>query len=272
MAMSLADVKTIYQRLLPILEEQAEIEIAAVAKLPNQTEEEFESYKTRARNEAFKITFTLGGRGGVQLFGDESIFESPQKPDKIESIYFTNITAYRSFCGTAPLNQFELNLDFSKPALLDSRNGVSAPTPNLSNLTVQGNRTAWMGGISDAVINMCKDRRTRRGWIHRGFVYDAGLMLLALPFALYVCWKASPLVSRYLEPVHGVISGGMYVYLFFVVIWAYRALFGYTKWAFPTAELTDNKDGSLTHRAIWGAIVLGLVGNVLWEIGRSLFA
>jgi hypothetical protein len=56
------------------------------------------------------------------------------------------------------------------------------------------------------------------------------------------------------------------MYVFVVAVWGYRALFGYTKWAFPTVELSDNRDLSMQHRAIWSVIILGLVVNVLTAI------
>lgn len=195
-----------------------------------------------------------------------SVFSSPNKPDKIASIYLTNITAYQRFAGTRPVNSFELNLDFSKPPFLDGNNPVSAPTPNFSNLTVQGDRDSWVAAISDAVLGIADKRRTSRGWLHRAFAYDVGLWCLAFPFAFYLCWCASPFIAARFQPLHTFVAAAAYMYVFVVAVWGYRALFGYTKWAFPTVELSDNRDLSMQHRAIWSVIILGLVVNVLTAI------
>ena len=265
--LALDDIVTIYERLVLQVTEQAEREIANLTKSTNQTDDEFAAYKVRARENAFKITVTISGRNGESLFGeDASIFRSPNRPEKIRGIFLTNVTSYQTFATVRPVNSFELNFDFSKPPLLDANSSLSAPTKNLSNLTVQGDRESWVAAISDAVMAMVGARKTHSFWIHRAFAYDFGLWLLAFPFAFYLCWKAYPVISRFLTPVHNVVSGAAYVYLVVITVWAYRCLFGYTKWAFPTVELADNHDAAVTHRTIWGLIIVGLITNLIWEM------
>ena len=265
--LSLQDVATIYDRLAIQVSEQADREIASLIKGAEQSDEQFEQYKTNARERAFRITVTLAGRDGQSLYGDDNtIFYSPNKPEKVDSIYITNITAYRGFVSTNPMNMFELNLDFSKPPLLDASNPVSAPTRNVSNLVVQGDRESWVSTVSDAVTVILQGRKTRRTWLHRAFAYDFGMMAFALPFSFYVCWKVAPLISKYIGNIHDVLAGAAYVYVFFLMLNIYRILFGYAKWAFPSVELSDNRDASGQHRAVLGVIVLGLIVDVIWQI------
>jgi hypothetical protein len=269
--LSLDDIRTIDQRLMIQIGEQAEFEISRLIRPPNQSEADFNAYKQNAREQAFKITFTVLGRNGQSLFGDDiAVFNSPLRPENIANIYMTNVTAYQAFSGNKPLNAFELTLDFAKPPLLDANNPVSAPTPNFSSLTVQGDRESWIASVCDAVLGVTQARKTKRTWMHQGFVYDAGLFMFALPFALYVCWKVSPFVSAQLAPAHSFLAAVAYVYVTLTTLFAYRILFGYTKWAFPTVELTDNGDMATKHRAILGTIILALVVNIVWEI-RGLF-
>jgi hypothetical protein len=107
---------------------------------------------------------------------------------------------------------------------------------------------------------------TKRTWLHQALIYDAGLALFGFPFALFACWEVSPFVSSVFAKIHPFLSATAYVYISLVAIWLYRTLFGYTKWAFPLVELVDNKDRAATHRAVWGAIVLALVGDFIWAI------
>jgi hypothetical protein len=268
--LSLADIKTIYDRLALQLEEQANFEIGVVKRTEGQTDEQFEAFKKNAREKAFKITTSIIGRDGQTLFGeDSSVFNAANKPDKIGSIYLTNITAYKGFTGAKPNCAFELNLDFSKPPLIDVKNPVSAPTQNFSNLKVEGNREAWVATVDAAVMGILNGRKTKRGWIHIGGIYDLGLFLLGIPFGLYACWKLSDLIQRELGQIHAFLSGVAYVYVTFVFLYLYRALFGYTKWAFPTVELTDNNDEAQAHRAVWGVIVLSIICDVIWECLRA---
>jgi hypothetical protein len=247
--------------------EQADIEIVKVVRSPNQTDDQFDEFKKNARGKAFRITVTINGRGGESLFGDDiGIFQSANRPEQIDLVYFTNITGYQSFANVKPVNSFELNLDFSKPALLDVNTPISSPTRNLSRLTIKGDRDSWVGSISDVVLSVIERRRTGVNWLHRGFIYDLGLWALGFPFGMYLCWKASPFISRYVETTHGFLSGAAYVYIVILAANAYRILFGYTKWAFPVVELVDNRDAAGRHRSIWALIVVGLLVDVVWEV------
>lgn len=269
--LSLADVVRVYERLERVLKEQALIEVAAVNRRPDQTEKQFDEWKRVAEREAFKTTVSIIGRDGTSLFGDSvSVFSSAILPKRIDRIYLTNMTAYRAFAGTAPTNFFELMLDFSKPPLLDANTFVSSPTPNISLLTVQGNRDSWVAAATDAVLGITSVNKTRRGWLHRSFIYDAGLFSVGLPIALYICWMLSGFINSQLSNVHSVVAGAAYIYVVLASLVGYRALFGYTKWVFPTMELTDNKDSDITHRTVLGTIVIGLAGRVLYDVINGL--
>ncbi len=269
--LALADVITIYKRLAHQVEEQRDFEISHAVKQPAQTDAQFDELIAKAKADAFKVTTSLVGRDGQTFFGaDATVFESASRPDPIGSIFMTNATAYTATIGRRPICVFELTLDFSKPPLVDASMPVSAPTPNMSVLSVEGDREAWVAAIADAVNSIVSVRKTRRGWLHRGSIYDAGVLLVGLPFALYVCWKASSWIQGNLGSITLFLASAAYVYIFFLVLNLYRVLFGYTKWAFPKIELIDNRDRASAHRAVWAGIVLALVGNILWEL-RSLF-
>ena len=264
---SIQDVKRIFERLLRHVEEQADREIAALQKPEGQSEEDFDKKKAIIKNEAFRITVTIRGKSGEAIFGDSAeIFKSPNIPEEISSIFMTNIVAYEGFANEKPINSFDLQIDFSKPPLLDSKNWVSAPTTNLSELNISGERESWVASIEDAVIGVLRNRKTRRSLIHQAFVYDFGLFIIGVPFALYICWRLSGYVEAYLGSINHFLSAAAYVYLFFVVLWIYRILFGYTKWAFPTVELVESKNVARRHRAFWYVIVVGILGNAIWDV------
>jgi hypothetical protein len=265
--LALADVSNIYERLARLLSEQAEIEISRTRKFADQTDEQFDAWKKNVRKEAFKITVTVFGREGESLFGDDvKVFQSPILPNKIQSIYATNITAYRGVARSAPVNSFELTLDFSKPPLLDANNLASSPTPNFSQLIVQGDRDGWVASVTEAVIGVTRANKTPRGWIHKAFVYDLGLFAIGMPAAIFVCWRFSDFINFYVGAAHAVVSGAAYIYIVLSVLMVYRALFGYAKWAFPTMELTNNHDSAMTHRGVLATILLAIIGNFIYDI------
>lgn len=266
LAISLADIQRIFERLLVQVNDQADRELNALIQQPNESDADFQARKTDLRVRVFRITVTIDGTAGSSLFGDDvTVFTSPNRPNQIRSVYMTNVNAYKGVVGVKPLNSFELFLDFSKPALLDPNRFVSSPTLNESNLSVGGDRDAWVAAVAEAVNGVLAGHETRRGWMHKAFIYDAGLLLLGIPFGFYVCLKLSGLAGSLFGTVHPFLAAAFYVYVFFLALWAYRVLFGYTKWAFPTVELTDNRDTAKAHRKVWWAIVLGIVGDALWE-------
>lgn len=264
---SLADIASIHDRLLVQVREQAEIEISALKKPPEQSDEDWVAFLANARASAFKIATTIKGRDGSALIGDSgSVFREPAVPARIQSVFLSNSAPYRNFAGTEPFNRFSLMFDFSKPPLFEVGVAISAPTANNTNLEVQGNRGGWIAGVQAAVDAVLQERKTRRRWLHRGFIYDLGLFLFGFPLAFYVCWKTSHFVDQYLAPMGPFIVAVFYLYLGLVTLNVYRGLFGYAKWAFPVVELSDNADAAGTHRAVLSTILVAIFGRIIWEI------
>ena len=260
LTISLTDVSRIFERLLAIVQEEGDRVLGKWTQLEEQTESEFEKNKEEVKSKAFRITVTIAGADGASVMGDTvDIFRSPNLPNIISYIYMTNVTAYQALANVKPDNSFELMLDFSKPALLDANNPTSAPTANQSILTLSGSTDSWIGSISEAVMGVLKDRKTRRNWIHREFIYDAGLFLIALPVGIYACWRSSGIIEDILGSIHPFISAIAYIYIVFLTLYAYRFLFGYTRWAFPTVELSESENAAQTHRAVWYLIIVSVV-------------
>jgi len=246
---SLDDIRRVYDRLKIQVDAEAERILAKFVKPDDKRESDFVAEKADLKSRAFRITVTVGGRDGSSLFGDDTeIFSSPNLPDQIAYVYMTNVVAFELVANEKPVNRFSLNLDFSEPPLLDANNFVSGPTPNNSNLQVDGDNDAWVSAVHEAVDGIIRNRRTGRRLIHKAFAYDFGMFVIALPFAFWLCSKLSGPIEAWFGSLHSVISAGAYVYTFFVVLFAYRVLFGYTKWAFPTVEITNNVDHSSRHR------------------------
>lgn len=266
---SLADVRKIFERLSAHLEEEADRQTKALIKPPDQTQDEFDQHVALARSNAFRITVTVTGSDGQDVFGDTlEVFESPNLPDEIFSIYMTNVVAYEGQTRRRPPNGFSLLLDFSTPPLIDNNNPVSSPTPNNSNVTIEGGRDAWVASITDATMGVLSKRKNGRGFLHAAFVYDLGLMLFGLPLGLYICWRLSSMIQTTFGGAHSFLSAAAYVYLIFAGLWLYRGLFGYTKWAFPSVELSDFESRSKRHRGFWYLILMGLLSAAIIELWK----
>ena len=267
---SMTDVKKIFDRLYKQVSEEAETTIRKLKKPENQSTEDFEKEIEEIREQAFRITITIEGKTGdnsASLFGDKSsLFDSPNLPESISTIFMTNTVAYERFTQRRPKNSFSLFLDFSKPKLLDGSTLVSSPTPNTSHLDISGDRESWIASINEAVMSTLSARGQKRGWLHVGFVYDFGLLIAAWPIGLYACWMASSQIERTLSNISSFLSAAAYLYIFIAACWAYRIFFGYTKWAFPTVELESPRSSSRTHRKFWYVIICGLIVQIIWTL------
>jgi hypothetical protein len=270
MTIGLEDVKRIFQRLSQHLEEEADRQTKELVRPPDQTENEFVEQVSVARKNAFRITLTISGSDGEDLFGDDlTLFESPNLPDAIRYIYMTNTVAYQGQTGRKPSNGFALTLDFRKPPLVDNNNPVSNPTQNDSHLNIEGDRDSWVASISEAVMGILDKRRNGRHFLHAAFVYDFGLMVVGLPLGLYLCWRLSALIDSNLGSHSNFLAAVAYFYLVLMGVWMYRILFGYSKWAFPTIELRECEDRSRTHRWFWGAIIMGIIGKAAYDVAQA---
>ena len=267
-SISIEDVRRIVERLLPHVEKEGHREVDRLLKFgPDDKERRMQL--DFDREQAFRITVTIFGRDGESLFGyGMETFDSPNIPTPIESIFITNSTAYQTVTGRNILNNFSLNLDFSAPPLVDNNNPVSNPTPNFSHLTVEGDRNAWVPLIQDSVMDVIGKKLNRRSLVHAAFVFDIGLWLLGFPVAIYSCWRSSKFVEAYLGVHSQFIAAAAYVYIVFFVLTLYRVVFGYTKWAFPIVELTDNEDRAKRHRGFWlfilGSLAVSALSSLLW--------
>lgn len=118
-------------------------------------------------------------------------------------------------------------------------------------------------------MGILSNRKNRRSLLHRGSVYDIGLFFPVLPIAIYLCWSLSFVIEEYFGAINVFLSSIGYIYLVFLSLWGYRILFGYTRWAFPSIELTDNSESIERHRGFWkklvSGIVISVIGSMIWQ-------
>ncbi len=266
-SISMDDIVRLYKILIKRLTEAADIEINDLKKLENETEQEFEELKA-SRRAFFQITIVINGQAGEQIFGsDEGIFSSPNLPDRISSVYMDSKATYTAHRNNIePRNWFGLLLDFSKPPLLDWVNPVSNPTPNASNLIIHGDSEAWVAAVRHTVIERLKQHSNRRSFLHKPLIYDAGMWLIGIPAAFLGTASLMPKISGFFRDLLPTIEYAAYVYVFFAVLVIYRFLFSYTKWAWPTVELTSTRNVTTKHRRYWYAVLVGLSIAFIWSL------
>lgn len=264
-SVSLESVKKIFDGLESIVDEQSAIDLTKWQKIPNQTDEQFAEAKANAQGNAYRVTLTVYREDGSEIFGSSrELFESSPGDPLITHIYMTNTTALAGLARVEPANYFHLRLDFSQPPLMDAENVVSSPTLNLSSLSIGGIREGWLAGVEKVVARKIDRQHNIRHLLHGSFVYDYGLLLLGVPFCLYLSWAFSGFVESTFADMSGIIRAAAYVYIFVAGLWVYRFLFSYTKWAFPLVELSEQTARPRKHRRWWWSLMLLLAGKVFW--------
>ena len=169
-------------------------------------------------------------------------------------------------------NSFDLFLDFSRPDVFDFTIMPSHRTPNGSNVSVQGYDATWVHGVFHESQDYFETHRASLRWIHRSSVYDLFLWVVGLPFAFWTCFKVSPLLPHVDSTISQFLRSAVYVYLFFIALYGFRALFHYFRWIFPITEFRHPKSNNLAHRAVLSALVMGIVSKVVYDIFKAVFA
>ena len=199
------------------------------------------------------------------------VFNSPRFPDKVKSLYINSELDLRNLYNWFPRNRFELLLDFAKPGFNLSLS-PSGSTPNASKILVSGRNETWVNGVYHAVMEFVKNRKTRRKFFHRHSVYDLLLACVSLPFAFSIAAKLSGAINSLFGQHSGILKSAAYVYVFYVLLLLFRILFDYARWIFPIVEYKESTDRAQKHRAILAAIVLGVLGNFIYDVFKIVTA
>lgn len=267
--LTIDNIKEVYRDLQAINRKFGEQIIATIPRNPEMTDQEWEAHKAYLLDDAFCLTTTVRGLRDEQLYGETvAIFDSPNLPRPIKTVFFTNSTSFKRHANDKePLNSVNVFLDFGKPDLFDPNPLVSAATPNEGRVTVNAHEITFFNAIQKAVEKRLIANRTWHGAIHRNFAYDIGMWFVALPAALYF----SAFYMNQLVPAGSkfeLFRWPLFAYLVGITLIAYRALTAYAKWAFPVNVLAENKDKALKHRLALG----GFTSWLFYKLASTIYS
>ena len=258
-------------RLVGILQERltaaSELEINNFKK-QNQTDDEFEKNKDILRD-GYKIRPTITGTNGAELFGlAETVFNSPNFPKAVKSIYINSSVPLKATHGYIVRNHLEILLDFSRPGIFDFNFMPSGSTPNSSNIKVEGADPTWVHGVFGEIQQFISEHKPNAQWLHRHTIYDILLLLIGYPIGFWMCFKATPYLSK-VGSIGPFLRAAIYVYLFFAVLIGFRALFHYSRWVFPVVEYKHANSKSAQHQVTLWALLTSLIGSFIYDVIRS---
>lgn len=200
---------------------------------------------------------------GEHFFANAPTDLPDDKLPRVVTRFFTgNINPYKSVTNREPQEGFQVWVDFSRPPLLDWENPLSAPTSNQSNVLANGDQ-AWSGAIIKCVEDQLENCRNTRAFLHRPFAYDLGVFVVALPVAFLTAKRLSPTISDFAGMGTTTLSVMLYVYLLAALVWTYRVIFSYARWAFPVMEITSEQNKRAIHKWLLGAFIAALIAEAV---------
>lgn len=255
----LSDIKAAYRELQQLNNKDGAQIITTLVPLEGEDDEDFRKRKEFLLDDAFRVTASIIGFEGQTIYGETvDVFDADDLPFPIRTIYFTNVSAFKRHAnGKEPPNVFSITVTFSKPPLFDPNPLLSDPTPNDSGANLQCRDVTFFRAAQTIIRHRLNSRRRWYAFIHEKFAYDIGLWFFAFPYSLY--WIA--IYAQHFFPddrPNWAYRIAFFIYGIGISLVAYRALFGYLKWAFPVNCLEENKDAATANRIALGGIFSSL--------------
>ena len=236
-----------------------------------QTDEEYEKNK-KILKDSFELRVTVVGKDGEEFFGPvKEVFESPNFPDQINSIYINSETVLKANHNWSPRNSFDIFLDFTKPEIFNFSLMPSQATPNNSNFNVSGYDATWANGVFNEILKILSKNKSSFSFLHRHSIYDIFLWFVGYPLAFWICFKFSPIINQLFGNISVFIKSGAYLYLFIASLFIFRVLFHYGRWIWPLVEYKCPKDKALKHRAFFSVLLLSLLGTFIYDLVKHVF-
>lgn len=209
---------------------------------------------------------------GKEVWGNfKDIFNSPNFPDQIKSIYVNNEIPLKVTHNHEIGNSFEMFIDFSKPDLFNLSLLPSQETPNESNISIKGLDATWTHGVFSEINDFIKDHPSRYTFFHKHSIYDILLFIIGLPFGFWVSYKMSGLLNNIFTNASAFLLDGSYVYVFLMSLFVFRLLFHYARWVWPLVEFQSSSSKSIKHRLFIGTIFTSIISAVIYDLIKHVF-
>ncbi len=259
------------RKLLDRLEERSlaagEREARRFVPRPDMTPEQADNARQQIRD-GHKLRVRVEGEDGGRLDGSiREVFESPNFPDGVRTALFDSSMPLRVIHNYAVANTVKVYLDFSRPAVLDFTLLPSFETPNASEFSVNGEDATWVNGVAHEFDDFMRTQPSAAGWLHRHSVYDALVWPFAFPMGIWFAYRLSGRIERIPSPF---IRAGLYVFVTYLSLVAFRVMFHYARWIWPRIEFRHPRDRALRHRLAWGTLVVAVACSAAWDLLKWL--
>lgn len=209
-----------------------------------------------------RINIEISGIRGEFISSDSSsVFQKRQLPDCVTSIIFNNTSPFHNMFDTDPCCAFELELDYSKPRLIDIAISPSSPITNTSNLQVLAVNSTWAEGAYEKIMSFLKKRQTYRTWLYSTYIYNLFMYVICIPLSFWILHKIELFAANFFGQCSVVLTVAIYLYLFILLCNFFMFMINYFCWLFPYQELqTSPKSRIGLHRVIFFLVVTAITG------------
>lgn len=262
--------KRLYQLINERQKEYRDKILLALTKLPEESDTDFDTRKTRVTN-AFVTSVTITAETGEIITGNnEDIFHEAFLPTAIKYVLYSTSSVPNAVLNHLPEDRIVVFLDFSRPPLMDFGRLPTLATPNESNLTIDSRNESWFAATKLKLGNFFEERKTGHDWLHRAAVYDILLFTVGVPIGLWASYRINILFPG-INNFGAFLKNSALVYAFFISLIFFRIMFSYSRWVFPKIEIeTDSTRTPTRHRILWTAIILSVIGTALYDAAKFL--
>ncbi len=230
---------------------------------------DFASLKQKAKAEAGVVMYVYG-RNGEQVALHAAATIIPEVlPDRLANITFDSGARFKIQLNYDPLNRFRLIFDFTESPVVVGYDPWNQPTPNGSQFEIIGSNQTWVAGVSDRVLSFLGARTRSRRWLHGATTFTLLNWFIGLPASFWLIYRLDSVTQRLTSDLPSALRVGVYVYIFLLVLLAFRALIYILRWLFPIIELEGSR--SKAARATGGVIALGLVTALIYDVLKAAF-
>jgi len=187
---------------------------------PTESNEQFQDRRTRVANTFITIVTVTGSNNEAVIESGEHFLASDNIPDKILTVFYSTITGPNSIGIATPPNRMTLLLDFSRPTILDFSKLPTYATENTSHFQIFAASEPWFTTLNTRLTEFFNARRTGFNWLHQQGIYDLSLLIVGLPFALWLDYRLSTNIDTL--TMLTVLKSGLYIYIFIAALFIFR--------------------------------------------------
>jgi hypothetical protein len=189
-------------------------------------------------------------------------------PDRIAFLRFDSSAAFQFMNIALPIHRFYVHLDFTEPPTFASYNPWSQPSPNASQIEVNGSDQTWVTGVYEWIIGFFRARHRRREWLHTQRTFNIAHWIIGFPAALWIVYRLTYYVPA-LSKIHPALQGAIYAYIFLVSLLLFRGVIWSFRWLFPVVELAGSR--SKVVRGVLSLVLSSILLALLYDVLKMIF-